>query len=59
MHGTGDMRWSNGDRFSGEWKESKATGRGKLVLKNGLAYDGDLEDWCVKGFTLLLITIAI
>ena len=23
MHGTGDMRWSNGDRFSGEWKEAR------------------------------------
>lgn len=32
-HGRGTYIWANGDEYSGDWKEGKRSGEGKLILK--------------------------
>ncbi|KAG5476443.1 hypothetical protein LSCM1_04148 [Leishmania martiniquensis] len=40
-HGTGLMRYYNGDVYEGEWRDNCRHGRGKLRKMDGEVYDGD------------------
>jgi hypothetical protein len=36
----GELQYSNGDVFRGEWQDDHATGRGVLTYANGNVYEG-------------------
>ena len=40
-HGYGILKWSNGDRFEGNWKDNKTFGRGTLFTISGDVLEGD------------------
>jgi hypothetical protein len=42
--GSGTVRWSNGNTFTGNLVKSQETGKGKLSYANGQVYDGDWVD---------------
>lgn len=42
--GSGTVRWSNGNTFTGSLVKSQETGKGKLTYANGQIYDGDWVD---------------
>lgn len=46
----GDLFYSNGDTFSGEWKNDRANGQGVLVYANGNRYEGNWKDDRVMTF---------
>jgi hypothetical protein len=42
--GSGTVRWSNGNTFTGSLVKSQENGKGKLTYANGQVYDGDWVD---------------
>ncbi len=36
--------YANGDRYEGDWKDGKRTGRGVIVWGSGNRYEGDFKD---------------
>ncbi len=42
--GTGQMTYSNGDVYEGEWKEGKRNGTGKMTYRNGDVYEGEWKN---------------
>lgn len=47
---SGELYYSNGDVFSGEWMNDRASGHGVLKYANGCIYDGNwLEDKVLWG----------
>lgn len=50
------MYYANGDIFSGEWVNDRATGKGVLKYANGCIYDGHwLDDKVLYLYYILLI----
>jgi hypothetical protein len=43
-HGRGIQVWSNGNKYSGLWRNNKANGKGKLKHNDGDYYEGDWKD---------------
>jgi len=44
-HGKGTMRWNQGDKYEGDWKEGLRHGKGEYWSKaNGFKYVGDYEN---------------
>ncbi len=39
-NGYGEYKWSDGDRYEGEWKEGKFHGKGKYFYSNGATFSG-------------------
>ncbi len=44
MHGTGTMRWANGDKYTGQWEEDKMVGKGVYRSVFGIEYKGSLKN---------------
>jgi len=40
MDGTGTYQWSDGRRFSGDWKNNMMHGRGVFTFDDGRMYEG-------------------
>lgn len=40
LDGHGEMRWSDGSHYTGEWRNDKRHGRGKFRYANGDVFDG-------------------
>lgn len=38
------MQWENGSKYTGEWENDKANGKGRLEHQNGDFYEGDWVD---------------
>jgi hypothetical protein len=49
-HGTGLMRYYNGDVYEGEWRDNCRHGKGKLRKLDGEVYDGDWVNDVRQGF---------
>jgi hypothetical protein len=49
VHGAGEMKFSNGDLYWGEFADSKAHGVGVLRFVNGDEYEGPFVDGCCNG----------
>src|SRR3712207_9366535 len=45
--------WSNGDIYTGSWKNDLQNGRGKLTKKNGDVYDGAFVNGKVEGEVII------
>jgi hypothetical protein len=41
LHGFGLCHWSNGDKYTGEWRKGKRHGKGYMIWGNGESYDGE------------------
>ena len=39
-HGRGILKWSDGSKFEGNWKDDKANGKGRLIHADGDLYEG-------------------
>eukprot|EP01117_Protostelium_nocturnum_P017431 TRINITY_DN7097_c0_g1_i1.p1 TRINITY_DN7097_c0_g1~~TRINITY_DN7097_c0_g1_i1.p1 ORF type:complete len:314 (-),score=132.22 TRINITY_DN7097_c0_g1_i1:142-1083(-) len=50
-HGIGKMRWHNGDRFIGSWKEDGKEGSGTMLWENGDSYAGGWKSDLRDGFS--------
>lgn len=48
-NGTGTYLFKNGDKFSGQWKDSKIFNRGTYFYKNGEKYVGEFENGKING----------
>ena len=44
FNGSGTWKYANGDRYKGQWKDSKMHGYGKYEFENGDRYNGDFHD---------------
>lgn len=44
-----EKKYKNGDFYTGEWKNGKPEGRGKMVFANGFIYDGLWENGQIVG----------
>ena len=40
MNGKGDLTFTNGNRYVGEWRDSKINGYGEFYWENGDVYKG-------------------
>lgn len=40
MHGKGEFRWANGNKYNGEYKEDKKDGYGEFTFADGKIYKG-------------------
>ena len=38
MHGTGEMTFPNGDKYTGDWNQGKRSGHGLYLYSNGNRY---------------------
>jgi len=52
-NGRGVLVWADGDRYDGEWKDSKMHGRGKFSDENGV-YEGEYRDGKKNGSGVLV-----
>ena len=43
------MKWHNGDIYTGEWKNDKQNGKGKLIKHNQDIYEGAFSDGMLNG----------
>lgn len=43
-NGSGTYKFTNGDKYEGQWKEGKMHGRGNYEFANGDRYNGDYHD---------------
>ena len=41
MHGTGEMTFPNGDKYTGDWNQGKRSGHGLYLYSNGNGYTAD------------------
>ena len=44
FNGSGTWKYGNGDKYDGQWKDSKMHGYGKYEFENGDRYNGDFHD---------------
>jgi hypothetical protein len=42
--------WPDGSKYTGEWKEDKAFGKGKLAHEDGDEYEGEWENDMANGY---------
>ena len=47
--GQGSLYWSNGDSYTGLWKNDKQNGKGVLRKKNGDVFDGNFRNGLLDG----------
>ncbi len=48
-NGYGSYTFSDGNKYTGQWKDGEPNGRGKLELPNGDIYEGDFSYGLKKG----------
>ena len=53
FQGSGDMKFANGDRYIGDWKDSQCCGKGTYIFKNGAVYEGKFVQDRFNGHGLL------
>ena len=44
FNGSGTWKYANGDKYEGQWVDSKMHGYGKYEFENGDRYNGDFHD---------------
>jgi len=44
MHGNGTLRWSDGKKYEGEFRNDKREGHGVFTWRDGRVYDGQWKD---------------
>ena len=49
VNGQGTMEWSNGDKYTGEWKNSETHGQGTIEWSNGDKYVGEWKNGKMHG----------
>ena len=43
-HGHGEYLYTNGDRYTGEFRNGKTNGKGKCICKNKETYEGQWKE---------------
>ena len=49
MNGEGVMKYSNGNEYSGSWKDNYKNGKGVFTFTNGDKYSGSYENSVANG----------
>lgn len=49
INGQGTYKWGDGNKYTGQWKNGKPHGKGKLVSPYGVTYVGDWKDNLLHG----------
>ena len=53
-HGKGNIKWTGGANYDGDWYENKMHGHGKLVHTNNEIYEGEFVDDKANGYGLYI-----
>jgi hypothetical protein len=56
--GDGSMRFGNGNRYSGGWKDGKADGTGTYTFSDGRTFTGAWRNGCFRIGNKVAITVG-